>query len=196
VESLTSCAVPEQLRVEGLALDDYGITICASTNTPTAGCPVCGRTSRRIHGYYGRTPADLPLGGVPVRLRVRVRKLFCDDPTCGRRIFAERLEEVSRPLARGTERRGEALEHRAAAAIAEGPDRQAATRPSQGARRYLVGGQDRLLVAGDARGVRRLHDRLQAMEGLERAGIVAAYPPGARMGRVARTGDQTPQVML
>ncbi len=31
---------------------------------------------------------------MPVRLRVRVRKFFCDEPSCKRRFFAERLEEV------------------------------------------------------------------------------------------------------
>jgi transposase len=70
---------------------------------------VCGEVSRRVHGRYTRTLADLSLGGLPVRLRVRVRKFFCDEPTCERKIFAERLEEVARPFARGTDRRREAL---------------------------------------------------------------------------------------
>jgi transposase len=67
-------------------------------------------TSRRVHGHYPRTLADLPLGGVPVRLRVQVRKFFCDEPSCERRIFAERLGGVARAYARGTDRRREALE--------------------------------------------------------------------------------------
>ena len=45
-----------------------------------------------------------------MRLRVRVRKFFCDEPSCGRRIFAERLEEVAGVYARGTDRQREALE--------------------------------------------------------------------------------------
>ncbi|MDP9352879.1 MAG: transposase family protein [Chloroflexota bacterium] len=36
--------------------------------------------SRRPHSVYTRTLADLPWGGVPVRLRVRTRKFFCDEP--------------------------------------------------------------------------------------------------------------------
>ena len=47
---------------------------------------------------------------MPVRLRVRVRKFFCDEPSCERKIFAERLDEVARLFARGTDRRREALE--------------------------------------------------------------------------------------
>ncbi len=80
--------------------------------------------------------------------------------------------------------------HRAAAAAPEGLSGQATTRPPQSARRHPVGGQNRLLVAGDARGVRWLHACLQTMEGLERAGFVAAYPPDIGMGRVTWTGDQ------
>jgi transposase len=39
-----------------------------------------------------------------------VRKFFCDEPTCKRRIFAERLEEAARVYARGTDHQREALE--------------------------------------------------------------------------------------
>ena len=111
MESLASCAVPEQLRVERLLLDEYGITIHASTNSPAADCPVCGKPSRRIHGCYARTLADLPLGGVPLRVRVRVRrKFFCDELSCSRKVFAERLKNVARVGARRTDRQRVALE--------------------------------------------------------------------------------------
>jgi transposase len=39
-----------------------------------------------------------------------VRKFFCDEPACERRIFAERLDEVARVHARSTNRQREALE--------------------------------------------------------------------------------------
>jgi transposase len=39
-----------------------------------------------------------------------VRKYFCDVPTCERKIFAERLPDVARVHARGTDRQREALE--------------------------------------------------------------------------------------
>ena len=45
-----------------------------------------------------------------MRLRVRVRKFFCEEPACERRIFAERLEEVAGAYTRGTDRQWEALE--------------------------------------------------------------------------------------
>lgn len=102
--------IPDRLRLDGLSFDGDLVTIRASTGNRAAGCPLCGRPSRRVHGRYTRTLADLPWSGTPVRLRVRVRKFFCDEPTCERRIFAERLGDVARLHARGTDRRREALE--------------------------------------------------------------------------------------
>jgi hypothetical protein len=87
------------------------VTIHASTENPLAKCPGCGYySSRRIHSVYRRTLADLPWCGTPVRLRLRVRKFFCDGTSCSQRIFAERLEEVARTYARRTDRQREALE--------------------------------------------------------------------------------------
>jgi transposase len=105
-----SFTIPDQLHIDALSSDGDLLTIHASTEGLAAECPLCERPSRRIHGYYTRTLADLPWSGTPVRLRVRVRKFFCDVPTCERKIFAERLPDVARVQARGTDRQREALE--------------------------------------------------------------------------------------
>lgn len=105
-----SFTIPEQLHIDALSFEGDLVAIHASTSNLVAECPLCKRPSRRMHGYYTRTLADLPWCGMPVRLRVRVRKFFCDERSCERRIFAERLEEVTRPFARGTDRQREALE--------------------------------------------------------------------------------------
>ncbi|MDP9379983.1 MAG: transposase [Chloroflexota bacterium] len=54
--------------------------------------------------------ANLPWGGVPVRFYIRVRKLYCDNSNCPRKIFAERLEGVAQRYARRTNRQRGALE--------------------------------------------------------------------------------------
>ena len=105
-----SFTIPKQLHVDELSFTGDLLIIYASTTNLAAECPLCGQPSRRIHGCYTRTLADLPWCGTPVHLRVRVRKFFCDVPSCERRIFAERLEEVARVHARGTDRQREALE--------------------------------------------------------------------------------------
>jgi transposase len=105
-----SFTIPEELHVEEISFDGDLVTIYASTANLAAECPLCEQPSHRIHGCYVRTLADLPWCGKPVRLRVRVKKFFCNEPSCERKIFAERLEEVARPFARGTGRQKEALE--------------------------------------------------------------------------------------
>jgi hypothetical protein len=65
--------------------------------------------ARRLHSRYERTLADLPWAGWTVRLELGVRKLFCDNPDCGRRIFTERLPGVVAPWARRTLRLGKRL---------------------------------------------------------------------------------------
>jgi transposase len=102
--------IPETLHVDTLSFDGDLLTIHVSTDNPAAECPLCEQPSRRIHGCYMRTLADLPWCGTPVRLRVRVHKFFCDEPHCERRIFAERLPDVARVYARSTDRQRVALE--------------------------------------------------------------------------------------
>ena len=70
--------------------------------TRTAVCPVCGSVAQRIHSRYQRTIWDLPLHQQQVVLHLRVRKFYCDQPTCPRRIFAERLPQVTTPHGRFT----------------------------------------------------------------------------------------------
>lgn len=107
---VSSFTIPKPLHVDELSFTRDLLTIYASTSNPAPQCPLCGQPPRRIHGCYTRTLADLPWCGVPVRLRVRVRKFFCDVPSCERKIFAERLDEVAGVYARGTDRQREVLE--------------------------------------------------------------------------------------
>ena len=104
-----SFSIPEQLYVESLSAAPDGIVIHTAPKDPGGRCPECSGYSRRVHSRYTRTLADLPWAGISVRLRVRVRKFFCDDPSCAQKIFAERLDEVAQPRARRTDRQGEAL---------------------------------------------------------------------------------------
>ena len=67
-------------------------------------CPVCRFPTRRIHSRYTRTVADLPWAHYRVVLQLRVRKFFCANGRCTRRIFTERLPGVVTPWARRTER--------------------------------------------------------------------------------------------
>jgi len=76
------------------------------TNAP---CPLCATPARRIHSDYGRTLADLPWAQYRVCLQLRVRKWFCRNRACHRRIFTERLPTVAAPWARRTLRLAQRL---------------------------------------------------------------------------------------
>ena len=80
----------------------------ARTAGRAAPCPLCGANSRRVHSVYERTVSDLPWHGVAVSIVVRARRFFCDGASCERRIFCERLPDVS-ARARKTDRLEEAL---------------------------------------------------------------------------------------
>ncbi|MEA2525371.1 MAG: hypothetical protein QOF73_2598 [Thermomicrobiales bacterium] len=102
--------IPRSFHVETLLLDEAGLTILAATEATDVRCPVCCEPADRVHSRYTRTLADLPWAGVAVRFRIRARRFFCDNPTCPRRIFAERLAGIAQECAHRTDRQREALE--------------------------------------------------------------------------------------
>jgi transposase len=95
---------PTQLRLTCLSASDTVITVVVSTTGQEALCPLCHRSSSRVHSRYQRTLADLPWSGLAVRLRLHARRFFCDNVACERHIFTERIPTVAAPYARRTTR--------------------------------------------------------------------------------------------
>jgi len=93
-----------QLRLEKWSLDTPRKRLCLEiTSVQTdASCPLCQKVSRRIHSRYQRTLQDLPCSNYAVTLVLRAQKFFCINPICQRRIFTERLPQVTEPWARRT----------------------------------------------------------------------------------------------
>src|SRR4051812_6308541 len=118
--------IPPSLHVETLLLGDDSLMILAAANDETACCPLCGWRADRIHSRYERTLADLPWAILAVRLQIRVRRFFCDNTACPRRIFAERLADVSAAHEQRTSRQRAALTAIALALGGEGGARLAA----------------------------------------------------------------------
>ena len=101
---------PIELRLENVAFASHEIVVTATARRLIVACPDCGHPSRRVHSRYRRRLADLPWHGLRVRFELSVRKFFCDDSTCGRRIFTERLPTTAAPYARRTTRAAAALQ--------------------------------------------------------------------------------------
>jgi transposase len=91
--------VPSALfDLPGCALDEIRLTtsaivLVAHTTSVEANCPSCAQPSGHLHSHYHHTPRDLPFSTKPVRLLLQVQRFFCDQPTCPRRTFAERLPD-------------------------------------------------------------------------------------------------------
>jgi transposase len=104
------------LELDHLDADLAGIVLTLRSTTSDARCPVCDRSSSRTHARYQRTVADRPWAGIPVRLRLHLRKFVCPNPACPRAIFVERLPTVAAPFAQRSlrladDQRHLALEH-------------------------------------------------------------------------------------
>ena len=76
--------------------EDAGEVICvrARTRDAAVACPGCGTLTVRVHGYYERTVADVPVDGRRVLVRVRVRRLRCPVAGCPRQTFREQVPGV------------------------------------------------------------------------------------------------------
>ncbi|MDP8973744.1 MAG: ISL3 family transposase [Actinomycetota bacterium] len=92
------------LRIRDVAINTEMVSLSLESSCTSVACPVCGRSTARLHSHYQRTLADLPWGGRAVRLALRVRRFRCSHSECPRRIFAERIPDLVASYARKTTR--------------------------------------------------------------------------------------------
>ena len=96
--------LPKGMVIDQVQITETQLTVIAISTRPEAACPGCGCLSEQVHSQYQRTLRDVSCGGRSVILRLSVRKFFCRQPTCSRRVFTERLPRVVAPYARRTKR--------------------------------------------------------------------------------------------
>src|SRR5829696_852687 len=87
--------LPKGLELESLSLETGHVSICAQSGASRGTCPLCGHGSSRVHSRYVRTVSDLPWHGICVTFKIRARRFFCDEASCERKIFRERLPPPS-----------------------------------------------------------------------------------------------------
>jgi transposase len=99
-------ALPDttSLHLDTWYLDDAHarITLLISSTQTAPRCPGCEVPARYVHSHYTRRLADLPWSGYAITWQLRVRKLFCANTKCPRRVFTERLPGIVAPWARCT----------------------------------------------------------------------------------------------
>jgi transposase len=101
------------LHLDAWQTDDTAtqLTLQLTSTQALVHCPICRFPTRRIHSRDARTVADLPWGPWRVVLHLQVRKFFCANGRCTRRIFTERLAPLVAPWARRTQRLTQWLMH-------------------------------------------------------------------------------------
>jgi transposase len=109
MDPAASFLVPPSFHVDALLLGEDGVTIRAASEATAICCPVCGEPAERVHSRYTRTLADLPWARFAVRFHLYVRRFFCDNPSCPREIFAERLAGIAEAFAHRTARQRDVL---------------------------------------------------------------------------------------
>jgi len=95
---------PTRLHLVRLEALPHSLTALVETTSREAECPVCQKSSEKVHSRYVRCAADLPWMGWAVRLELHTRRFFCLNRDCVRQIFTERLPTVIAPSARRTMR--------------------------------------------------------------------------------------------
>jgi len=96
--------LPEGLELTAISQTTEELLVHVSSHRSSSPCPQCATPSSAIHSSYQRHPRDLPCVGRPIRLVFTVRKFFCRNPNCCRKVFAERLPDFIEASSRLTKR--------------------------------------------------------------------------------------------
>lgn len=104
MEVKLALALPEVLELVECERNGDVLLVTLTSIQCAPCCPLCGVKAEKIHSRYTRKPTDLPCGGQIVRLLLQVRKYFCQNPDCQRKIFVERLTPFVAPWAQVTQR--------------------------------------------------------------------------------------------
>lgn len=88
---------------------DTTINLYVASSQVSSQCPVCQEFSSKIHSRYLRIIGDLPISGKIATINLHVRKFFCENSDCVRKIFSERFKNELKSYARRFERLNECL---------------------------------------------------------------------------------------
>ena len=103
--------IPNELSFTLLNLDHNSthVDFHVISNQISSFCPLCLFCTTKIHSKYIRTIGDLPVSGKIVQLKLHVRKFFCENINCIRKIFTERFKHQLNSYGRRFERLNEQL---------------------------------------------------------------------------------------
>jgi len=100
-----------ELEVQHVTIISGVVTVALRTTSRLGICPLCGEPSAHVHSHYTRKLDDLSCCGLRMQLRMHVRRFFCLNASCERKIFTERVPEIAKTGAHRTSRLCAALRH-------------------------------------------------------------------------------------
>jgi transposase len=92
----------EGMTIEQIQVMETGLVIAVSATHPTSCCPLCAQPSPHLHSHYQRTVWDVQCAGRWVQLALTVRRFYCRNPACQRKVFTERIPTFVKPWGRVT----------------------------------------------------------------------------------------------
>ena len=78
----TLLAGTQILKLEKIVQMSSAITLFVGSVQTIVNCQSCQAVTSKVHSRYERAAADLPWEGIPVRIRLRVRKFYCPNSEC------------------------------------------------------------------------------------------------------------------
>ncbi len=79
------------LRITGVFETGRSVRVQASTGDRDAVCPACGVASWRVHSRYERRVSDSAVCGRETVIHLQVRRFFCLNEACSKKIFSEQV---------------------------------------------------------------------------------------------------------
>jgi transposase len=130
--------LPKGMLIEEIQATETSLSLTVRATHPTSCCPLCGEASSRVHSHYQRTLGDASCAGLQVQLCLTVRRFYCRNQLCERKVFTERIPRFVEPWARMTIRLREHLQAVALATSGRGGIRLAVRLGLQTTRQTLL----------------------------------------------------------
>lgn len=102
--------LPDHFQLIEHCVGENAIQISLLATQTVGRCPDCQRPANKVHSFYQRTLTDLPICGKSVSLRIHLRKFFCRNDQCARKIFAQTAPAYFSPYARRLNRAQQPLQ--------------------------------------------------------------------------------------
>ena len=138
MEGTSLLALPEGMQIDQIQITANGLIIAVVATYPASCCPLCSELSLSIHSHYRRVLRDVPCAGRRVQLFLTMRKFYCRNPLCERKVFTERLPAFVEPWARMTIRYCEQITSIGRASCGKGGTRLAARLGIQTTRQTIL----------------------------------------------------------